>query len=230
MSELTDKYRIVLFFEDHTLFRVSLARFLASVPSFEIAGEASTVNGALEILKGSAVDVVLIECDADLEGGRGFMAEARAAGYGGRYLIVAAAAGPKLIAEALRSGASGIFPESEDPDRLVQAIQHVAGGETWVDPTIIQKMAEQLIDRPAPRNQSLTADVLEAREQTVLAGVLDGLTNKKIGVRMGLSEASVKNIVQRLFGKAGVKSRSQLVRVALDRSWAGQVERTVGAG
>ena len=47
---------------------------------------------------------------------------------------------------------------------------------------------------------------------------VNGLTNKKIGTNMGLSESSVKNIVQRLFGKAGVKTRSQLVRVALEGS------------
>ena len=52
----------------------------------------------------------------------------------------------------------------------------------------------------------------------MLTGILQGLTNKKIGENMGLSESSVKNSVQRLFGKTGVKRRSQLVKVALEGS------------
>jgi DNA-binding NarL/FixJ family response regulator len=52
----------------------------------------------------------------------------------------------------------------------------------------------------------------------VLRGILGGLTNKKIGANLGISETSVKNLVQRLFGKAGVRKRSQLVRVALEGS------------
>lgn len=52
----------------------------------------------------------------------------------------------------------------------------------------------------------------------MLLGILGGLTNRKIGDNMGLSGSSVKYVVQRLFGKAGVKTRSQLVRVALEGS------------
>ena len=52
----------------------------------------------------------------------------------------------------------------------------------------------------------------------MLLGILGGLTNRKIGDNMGLTESSVKNVVQQLFRKAGVKTRSQLVRVALEGS------------
>jgi DNA-binding NarL/FixJ family response regulator len=55
-------------------------------------------------------------------------------------------------------------------------------------------------------------------------GILEGLTNRKIGGNMGLAESSVKNIVQRLFGKAGVKTRGQLVRVALEGSLGAEQE------
>jgi DNA-binding CsgD family transcriptional regulator len=75
-----------------------------------------------------------------------------------------------------------------------------------------------LIDRYSRFDEQGSTGCLEDRERNVLLGILGGLTNKKIGTNMGLSESSVKNIVQRLFGKAGVKTRSQLVRVALEGS------------
>ncbi len=227
MSQPTEKVRILLQFEDHALFRLSLARFLESIDDFEIAGESSTAANALEILGASPVDVVLLECDSEMQRGCDFIASAREAGYRGRFLIVAAASSPRLIATVLRLGASGVFLQSEAPDRLAQAIRLVANGEIWIDPKIIQSMAEQLIDRPARNSRPVSQQVLEEREQTVLLGILEGLTNRKIGLGMGLSEASVKNIVQRLFGKAGVKTRSQLVRVALDGAWVSP-ERTAG--
>jgi DNA-binding NarL/FixJ family response regulator len=52
----------------------------------------------------------------------------------------------------------------------------------------------------------------------VLKGLLDGLTNKKIGRRIGVTESAIKATLQQLFGKAGVRTRSQLVRAALDGS------------
>ena len=100
----------------------------------------------------------------------------------------------------------------------MRAIRLVANGEVWVDPKIIQMIAEQLIDRYPQFEDQESTGVLEDRERNVLLGILGGLTNKKIGSNMGLSESAVKNIVQRLFVKAGVKTRSQLVRVALESS------------
>ena len=58
------------------------------------------------------------------------------------------------------------------------------------------------------------------REEAVLNGVVDGLSNRVIGVRLGLSESTVKTTLQQLFGKAGVRTRSQLVRIVLEDSSA----------
>jgi DNA-binding NarL/FixJ family response regulator len=59
---------------------------------------------------------------------------------------------------------------------------------------------------------------LESREKEVILGILGGLTNKSIGAQMGISESSVKNIVRRVFDKTGVRTRSQIVRLALEGS------------
>ena len=119
---------------------------------------------------------------------------------------------------ALKLGASGIFLKSGTPDLLVQAIRLAMNGGVWVDPAIIRMMADQSIDRYRLAANQTSGSLLEDREQTVLAGIVAGLTNRKIGDNMGLSESNIKNIVQRLFGKAGVKTRSQLVRAALEGS------------
>ena len=61
------------------------------------------------------------------------------------------------------------------------------------------------------------ARTLTARQREVLRGILDGLSNKEIAVAINASESSVKAVIQELFRKAGVRTRSQLVRIALEQ-------------
>jgi DNA-binding NarL/FixJ family response regulator len=180
--------------------------------------ECGTSAEALGVIKASAVDVVLLDFDVGTEHGNDFISVARQAGYQGRFLIVAGSADVRNAAIALKLGASGVFLKSEPPDRLVQAIKLVADGGIWVDQTIIQRLADQLVDWYARPDAQGPRGPLDERERNVLLGILSGLTNRKIGDNMGLSESSVKNIVQRLFGKGHVKTRAQLVRVALEGS------------
>lgn len=214
MNDQKQESRIrLIILDEHGLFRASLGRLLASEPDLEVAAECGTSAEALEAIRGSTVDVVLLDFDVGAEHGNDFISAARQAGYQGRFLIVAGSADVRNSAIALKLGASGIFLKSEAPDRLVQAIRLVRNGGIWLDQRIIQLLADQLIYR-YPQVEG----PLEDRERNVLLGILGGLTNRKIGDNMGLTESSVKNVVQQLFRKAGVKTRSQLVRVALEGS------------
>ena len=219
MSDQVQERRIrLVLLDDHALFRASLSRLLASEPDLEVAGECGTSAEAMEILKGSTVDIVLLDFDVGTEHGNDFISAGRQSGYEGRFLIVAGSANVRNSAIALKLGASGVFLKSESPERLVQAIRLVGSGGIWVDQKIIQLLVDQSINRyPALEAQEFRGP-LEDRERNVLMGILGGLTNRMIGRNMGLSESNVKNIVQRLFGKAGVKTRGQLVRVACEGS------------
>lgn len=211
-----DRIRIVLL-DDHGLFRASLARLLASESGFEVSGECGTTGEALEILRGSSVDFVLLDFDLGSDHAHSFISAARQVGYQGRFLIVAGAADAERAAIALKLGASGIFLKSEAPERLVQAIRMIATGAVWIDQKIIQLLADQCLSRPRRADQKC-GGALAYRERRALLGILGGLTNRKIAARMGISESSVKYILQGLFSKTGVRTRSQLVRLALEGS------------
>jgi two-component system, NarL family, nitrate/nitrite response regulator NarL len=205
----------LLLLDDHALFRESLARFLACEPDFKVVGECGSVGRGLAILRGTPVDVVLLDFNLGTEHGNDFIATSRAAGYRNRYLIVAGAPDPKSSAAALKLGASGIFLKSDAPSRLMQAIRVVAAGAAWMDQRIVRRMADEVAAPPSGGHGRRPSWLLNERERTVLHGILGGLTNREIGGNEGMSEGTVKHTVQRLFTKAGVKSRSQLVRVAL---------------
>jgi DNA-binding NarL/FixJ family response regulator len=88
------------------------------------------------------------------------------------------------------------------------------GGEIWVDPRVIQLMA----DRVDQREEERVSPLLTEREQQVLRGIFEGLTNKEIGAQLGVTDGAVKATLQQLFQKTGVRTRSQLVRIALEGS------------
>jgi DNA-binding NarL/FixJ family response regulator len=216
-STAENRIRLVLL-DEQALFRTSLGRFLASQPDLEVTGDCATAGEALDILRASKVDVVLLDSNHAGEGGDGFISASRRAGYQGRFLILAGVADARQSAAAIKLGASGIFLKLEPPARLVQAIQLVAAGAVWLDQRVVRVLADRLFDPSPQPDDRKSASFLADREQKVLLGILGGLTNRKIGDNLGLSEGSVKASVQQLFSKTGVRKRSQLVRVALEGS------------
>lgn len=227
MNEQTQDNGIrLLLLDDQALLRSSLARLLALEPGLEVVAECGDSAEALQLLCALPVDVVLLDFEHATDGADGFLATARRNGYQGHFLIVAETADARNSALAIKLGASGIFLKSEAPARLVQAIRLVANGAVWLDRRIIRVLADQSVDRLTPLGEERFANGLSDREQRVLLGILGGLTNKKIGENLGLSEGSVKASVQQLFYRAGVRTRSQLVRAALEGSLGAAKELT----
>jgi DNA-binding NarL/FixJ family response regulator len=113
---------------------------------------------------------------------------------------------------ALKLGAAGIVLKHSSPSTLAKAIRLVASGETWVDQKVIQQMADRFLQG----DQHDLPRILTEREDQVLRGVFEGLGNKEIAAKIGVSESSVKATLQQLFDKTGVRTRSQLVRIALE--------------
>jgi DNA-binding NarL/FixJ family response regulator len=228
MSKQASDHRIRIVLVDALgLFRASLAHFLASEPDFEVVAECGTSAEALDLIKSSTPDVFLLDFEVGTDQGTDLIAVARQANYQGYFLIIAGVPDVHKSALSLKVGASGIFLKCGPPERLLKAIKVVADGGMWVDPKVIQLLADRLIDqRPAfgEGGEKRQGTLLEERERNVLGGIVGGLSNRKIGVSLGLSESQVKNIIQRLFTKSGVRTRSQLVRAALEGSLGAALE------
>jgi DNA-binding NarL/FixJ family response regulator len=204
----------ILLVDDHGLFRESLSRLLQTEPDFHIVGNCASVTEALALPHLEEIDVVLLDYDLGHEQGTQFLERARNSGFPGRILMVTAGMSDGVMLRALESGCSGIFLKHSPPSRLVEAIRKVVAGEVWLDPAVTRSIiAAATGNATAPsRAQGLTQ-----REQAVLKGVFEGLTNKEIGARLAISESSVKAVLQQLFEKTGVRTRSQLVRIALEK-------------
>jgi DNA-binding NarL/FixJ family response regulator len=201
----------LLLLVDYVLVRESLSRQLRLEPDLEIVAECGTAVEGLEALERWPADVMLLDFDAVGGHATQFISAARDAGYQGRFLVLASERHTASLCMPLRAGASGIFRKHSSVDSLPRAIRQVAAGEAWVDLEVLQLLAGPIAERESRNLQTL----LTKREQQVLAGVLDGLTNRAIAGQLGVTEGATKTILREIFRKAGVRRRSQLVRVAL---------------
>ncbi len=211
-AEGRPKVRIVLV-DDHALFREGLTRLLGVEPDFDIVGHCATVDEALEILSSRPVDLVLLDVDLGPQRGSEFMTRAHQVGFSGRVLVVTAGLTDAEAARFLREGAAGIFLKHDSPAVLVRSIRQVMDGEASVDHDILSGVLRM----GAPPEEEEAKATLTEREREVLHGVLEGLANKEIAARLAVSESSVKAALQQLFHKTGVRTRSQLVRIALEQ-------------
>lgn len=211
------KIRLLLI-DDHGLFREGLSRLFEAESGFELAGNVASVAEAMGAMYDNQVDVVLLDFDLGEQTGLDFLTFLRTRRFAARVLIVTAGLSNLDTLRVMELGAAGIFLKHRSPSDLVIAIRKIVEGEAWLDSGSL----DALVAAAAVPNEVATPVTLTAKERDVLGAVFAGLTNKEIGTRMGISEAYVKAILQRLFNKTGVRSRSQLVRVALEnQSWHG---------
>jgi DNA-binding NarL/FixJ family response regulator len=204
----------ILLVDDHSLFRESLSRLLQTESDFQISGTSASASEALASPLLSEIDIVLLDYDLGPEQGTLFLDRARSAGFSGRVLMVTAGMSDTAMLRALENGSAGVFLKHSPPSRLVDAIRKVAAGEVWLDPAVTRSIIAAASGSAAAPRRTQT---LTQREQAVLKGVFEGLTNKEIGARLSISESSVKAALQQLFEKTGVRTRSQLVRIALEK-------------
>jgi len=114
---------------------------------------------------------------------------------------------------AQKLGIPGIFLKHNPPRLLLEAIRAVAEGGFWMDPKMAAAGAASGVAKPGAATDHLTP-----REQQVLRCVCEGLSNKEMAYQLGVSQSSVKATLQHLFDKMGVRTRGQLVRIAIERS------------
>ncbi len=203
----------ILLLDDHALFRESLARLLASEPGFEVAGCSGAVDEAIGILRQKQIDIVLLDFDLGQRNGAQFLRLAEDQGFKGKVLVVTAGVDEREAAELIHMGISGVFMKHNSPALLAEAIRDVMAGKVWFEQELLQA-AMKINAAPASEREG---ERFTQRERQVLSYVFEGLANKEIAAQLGISESSVKATLQQLFSKTGVRTRSQLVRIALEQ-------------
>jgi len=214
----------ILLVDDHTLFREGLRRLLEGDSGVEVSGDYGSARAALAgLAEGVAFDVALLDYELAVaagENGNGLdlLREIRALRPEARVLFVTAGMRIADLLMAVRDLSAGIFLKTEPIAELLLAIQRTAKGERWVSSGVALTLVSGNQAQSAKETQHHQR--LSERENLVLRGVLEGLSSKEIGARLDLTESNVKAVLQKLFEKTGVRSRSQLVRYAIEAQMA----------
>lgn len=196
--------------DDHALFREGLIRLLASDDTLCVAGATGSPAEALETIPKLAPDVLILDYDLGNSTAVPLMEQLRARQFQGRTLIVTAGLPDSEALHLIRDGVSGIFHKHQSPEALHRCIREVAEGRILIE----QEYLRALIQSGAPASPTTR---LTERDKQILRCLLEGLSNKEIASQLQISESAVKASLQQLFAKTEVRTRSQLVRLALEQ-------------
>lgn len=200
----------ILLVDDHALFRESLAAWFKDQPEFKIVGQCSSVEEAIGALSAGGFDLMLLDFELGDRRGSEVLLSSRSKPFNGRILFVTVGMTRAEVRQALNHGASGVFLKNNGPEMLVEAIRDVMAGKIWIDP----KYDSSAADHPmAETNRRVK---FTERDRIVLRSVFEGMANKEIAEQLNVSESAIKASLQQLFSKTGVRTRTQLVRVAME--------------
>ena len=200
--------------DDHPIVRAGLVALLDAAPDIEVVGTASSGERAIELAAELAPDVVLM--DLRMAGIDGDEATARivAGRAATRVIILTTYENDDAILSAISAGASGYLLKAAPEEELLAGIRAVAAGEVALAPSVSRLLVQRAA---APAITAMPAGPsLSARELEVLQLVAEGLSNREIGARLFLGEATVKTHLLHAFAKLEVTDRTRAVTRAME--------------
>jgi len=202
----------VLIVDDHAIVRKGIRALLSEADGFEVVGEASNGQEAVQRAEECSPDVILMDLLMPVMDGIEATRQITSRQPGARVLVLTSFAADNKVFPAIKAGASGYLLKDSSPDELVRAIRQVHRGEPSLHPTIARKLLQEVAHpaelQPAP-------EALTAREMMVLRLIAQGLSNQEIADRLVVSEPTVRAHVSRILGKRHLASRTQAALYAV---------------
>jgi DNA-binding NarL/FixJ family response regulator len=210
------KQRILLV-DDHEVVRLGLKSLLERHPQFDVVGEASTAREAIEVVNTTHPDVVVM--DIRLPGMSGIEACEEITGRfpETKVIMLTSYAEDEMLFSAIRAGASGYILKQIGGEDLVRALEAVGRGEAMLDPTVTQRVFQEV--RRAVKEEEASAFAhLSQQEKHVLLLVSEGKTNREIAKALFLGEGTVRNYVSSILSKLGVNNRAEAAAYAVEHN------------
>lgn len=205
---VNDRRIRVLLADDHQVVRRGIRDFLTESGDIEIVAEAENGDEAVRLIEQHHPDVAVLDVQMPGRSGIDVVRWVRDQNLPvGTLILTAYDDDPYLIA-ALEAGTMGYVMKTADADEIVRAVRSVYEGKSVLDPVVVRHLMKVVGgggETPAP-----TAD-LTAREMEVLYQAARGLTNKAIGLSLGISDRTVQGHLRNIFEKLSVTNRTEAV-------------------
>jgi DNA-binding NarL/FixJ family response regulator len=206
----------VVLADDQELVRGGL-RLMIEARGVNVLAEAAHGREALHLARRLDPDVVLMDIRMPVMDGITATAEIAASGLRSRVLVLTTYDLDDYVYRALKAGAAGFMLKATAPDRLVEGIHIVAGGEALLAPSLTRRLIEEHIRRPPPlAGVPHPVRDLTEREREVLVLIARGQSNDEIAATLVVSQATVKTHINRILAKLDLRSRVQAVVLAYE--------------
>ena len=199
----------VLLVDDQALFREALHTLLSVQPGIEVVGEAGDGEEALRMVAQHRPDVVLMDLQMPVMDGVAATRRLQAEYPASRAIMLTTFDDDEYVFEGLRAGAIGYLLKDVSAQKLVEAIQSAARGETFLQPSIAAKVVAEVARQTTPDCAQVLIEPLTSRELDILRRMAEGLNNREIADHLVITEGTVKNHVTNILGKLGVRDRTQ---------------------
>jgi two-component system nitrate/nitrite response regulator NarL len=213
----------ILIADDHPVFRGGLRALIQNEPGLTLADEAVDGAQAIAMARKHRPDVLLLDLAMPKRSGLDALKELSTLGLPTRVAVLTAAIEEDQVTESLRLGARGVILKDTATELLVKAIRCIVAGEFWVGRNSVNglvqamRMAYEIRPEDAAERFALTA-----RELEVVAGIVEGETNKDIAKRLNISEQTVKHHLSSIFDKVGVSNRLELALFSVNHQLVGK--------
>jgi len=203
--------------DDHALFRAGLISLLSEMPGLQVVGEAGNGAEALEVIRRTRPDVVLLDVNMPVMGGVETVRALRK-GSGPKILMLTISKNDEDLLGAITAGADGYLLKNSEPDELRKAILLVHEGMSVLSPHVTRQVL-RAVSSDVSRSQDLG---LSSREMEVLACLAQGHTTSQIGEQLFISEDTVKTHVRHILEKLEASNRAEAVSKAIQLGLIGQ--------
>lgn len=196
----------VLLVDDHTAFRQALGFMIDREQDIRVIKQAGSVTEAG--LLGDQVDVAVVDIDLPDGSGIELINKLHRGQPGTKILVLTGSASRKDVAFAVEAGAAGVLHKSVEVEQIIDAVRRLHAGEFLIDPRDVIEMLRVVRQvREQERDAQAAFARITPRERDVLQALADGLTDKQIAQRLGISVETVRTHIVNLLAKLGVDSR-----------------------
>ena len=196
----------VLVADDHAVVRSGIVGILNAQADMKVVSDANNGADAVEMFLVHKPDVALIDLQMPVLDGVQVVEQIKSKDPDALLIILTTYDTDDDIERSLKAGAKAYLLKDVEPKDLVRCVRDVCAGKTFVAPAVAAKLANRL-----------TRVQLTMRELEVLKLIAGGLANKEIGSILNIAESTVKLHINTLFDKLGVTSRTEAMKVGLER-------------
>jgi len=215
MPVRTRKIRIMIA-DDHAILRAGLRMLINAQSDMEVVSEASDGEKAIENVMETRPDVALLDLTMPRVGGLKALQKMTQVSRETRVLVLTMHDDPAYLRTALAAGASGYLLKRAVDAELIAAIRAVNRGGVFVDPRLAQILVHDVLEKKGKKaGSTLPVNILSPRERQVLKLVAMGYTSPQIAKQIFVGVKTVETYRARLTEKLGVRTRSDVVRFAV---------------